>query len=212
MGKTISVFVAFNEKSVVAGKATVTASEANFLNRASLRLSPDLIYVMPKQWVHTEKLVRPFNGYDNFKAVYVIGLNKDGIIVECQSIGYNSLKSTFYGTENEPMELSLVDKGDRKVIEQVGKNVFKGERPPFKVTEDLHPYVARDFAFKLIKREYAFLPTLKQINNVWTYFMKNDKVAGEYKPLNTYEATEIPATHEWKDVRGFENLGYIFDL
>ncbi len=213
MGKTISVHVAFDATALVEAKATVTASEAQYLNRASLRLSKDLIYVLPKQWVHVEKLAQPFNGYDNFKAVYVVGMDIAGHPIEIQSIGYNSLKTTFYGTDAEPKELELVESKGRQVIKQQGTNVFKGERPPFKVTEDLHPYVARDFAFKLVKRSDCFIPALKQINKVWTYFLDDDgKVAGEFKLINLYEPATIPAQIDWKDLKGFENLSQIFDL
>lgn len=213
MGKTISVHVGFDATAVMETKATVKAREEMHINRASLRLSKDLIYVLPKQWVHLEKLAIPYKGHNNFKAVYVVGMDVVGHPIEIQSIGYNSLKTTFYGTDVEPMELELVESKGRQVIKQQGTNVFKGERPPFKVTEDLHPYVARDFAFKLVKRSDCFIPELKQINKVWTYFLDDDgKVAGEFKLLNLYESVTIPDVLDWKDLKGFENLGQIFDL
>lgn len=148
------------------GKAEFNAKQlANLEYTGAIRLNPDLLYVIPKQWVHSENLLRPINGKDKSNKVFVLGF-KDEHLETVFSLALNGLNQQFYGTvrENPKMLISAVQNGDNLYRAIAGTSQIsvwtKGGLPVY--VQGSNAYIPYDVAFRLVGREAVWTGKFKE--------------------------------------------------
>ena len=108
VGKSIQARVEYDATAIV-GVSTFTATQLRaIMFEGGTRLRQDLTYVIPRQWVHDEKLKQAFNGYDRSRKVFVIGINDEGQCVTSLTLGVSGLRSSYYGEATEQLTISAV--------------------------------------------------------------------------------------------------------
>lgn len=165
MGKTV-VTKSYVNGSIL-GIATLTDTQIENLNRVSTRLSLDLIYVIPRQWVHSEKLNTPINGNDRSNKVFAFGFTESGDLKEVVTLSINGLRDRHYGVIKDTPNLKLpVVKNDNGLWRlEPGTSSFSvfsdGSSVPFK-TEGNKVYVSEDFSFKVLSRNNCYAVTFQR--------------------------------------------------
>ena len=149
---------------------------ANLEYVGATRLNSDLIYVIPRQWIHSSKLKRPINGKETSNKVYVLGFNAEGQMVTVLTIALNSLTQQFYGlVKDGPLVISAVKNGDslyRAIAGTSQTSVWLKGGLPLRV-QNKNVYISRDIAFKLSSRESVYTGKFKQVSNGWDMLVKH---------------------------------------
>lgn len=159
------------------GMATFDQKQQDrYTNSNSVRLNPDFIYYVPKQYVHSEKLARPINGVSSSKKVYALGLDKNTKeLMEIISLSINGLTQQFY-CEKEGNEAFTV-----KAVKTRDGNGWtsdvRAERTPFDPTGQRNTglimraegsnMIVNPIAFQLNKHRACFVNSFKQTNGKW---------------------------------------------
>lgn len=195
MGKSI---IDFDEKSVK-GKAQLTDKQVeSFKYGNSQRLRKDLVYVVPKQWIHSEEM--EVNGVKRLSPkVFCVGYDADGTAQVVTSISVNTLRARHLGKVADgilEIQLKKDDKGLLRAAErQQQYPVMVSGNLPLKV-DGKEAYTTRDFAFKVNDRypvfNFKFAETSKG-SGKWNVLAKEGtSIADLDTPtVNEYEETGI---------------------
>lgn len=217
MGKTISVYVAFDPSMVEDKKAVLNEKQANALafGQSVARLSPDLVYVVPKQWVHARQLSRPFNGVTHSLCVYAFGFDKGGNLVESQELSISSLTVRHYGSTDYDAPRIIAERNANNLWRvktgqgHVNGVVNNGMVPFITVPIDdntSNAYVPKNISLKLKKRDEFYVLGFESVSN--GYDVKHvedngeDIVKFDTRALNIYDLVDADFTTDWEDVKG----------
>lgn len=217
MGKTISCYVAFDPSKVEDKKAVLNSKQANALafGQSVARLSPDLIYVVPKQWVHSRKLNAPINGVTHSLCVYVFGFDKGGNLVELQELSTSSLTARHYGSTDNDAPRIIAERNDSNLWRvrtgqgHVNGVVNNGAVPFITIPIDgnnSNAYVPKNITLKLNRRGEFYVLGFESVAN--GYDVKHvedngeDVVKFDTRALNIYDQVDADFTTDWEDVKG----------
>ena len=211
VGKSIQARVEY-DATVIVGVSKFTAAQLrSIMFEGATRLRTDLTYVIPKQWVHDEKLKQSFNGYDTSRKVFVIGLNDEGQCVTVLTLGVSGLRSSYYGEATEQIMISAVKNAaglHRAISGTELISVF--DKGNFKLTgeESGKAFVAKDFAFKMTGRHQVLIGKFKAIgrgdNVKWDMITKSidgsDYLDLGFTSMNRYEQLDVVPEINWDQV------------
>lgn len=223
MGKVISCYVAFDPSMVEDKKAVLNEKQANALafGQSVARLSPDLVYVVPKQWVHARKLSRPFNGVTHSLCVYAFGFDKGGNLVESQELSTSSLTARHYGSTAEAAPRIIVERNDSNLWRvkngqgQVSGVIKNGTLPFINVPIDegkSNAYVPKNVSLKLNNRDEFYVLGFESVGE--GYDVKHVEDNGEAvvkfdkRALNIYDQVEADFVTDWEDVKGVAKAAF----
>lgn len=195
MGKSI---IDFDEKSIK-GKAVLTEKQITSLNYGnSQRLRKDLVYVVPKQWIHSEEMV--INDVTHLSPkVFCVGYDDKGTAQVVTSISVNTLRARHLGKVSDGILEIHLKKDDKGLLRAAEKQqqypVMVSGNLPLKV-EGKEAYTTRDFAFKVNDRypvfNFKFAETAKG-SGKWNVLAKEGtSIADLDTPtVNEYEETGV---------------------
>lgn len=184
------------------GKAEFSAKQlTNLEYTGSIRLRPDLIYVIPRQWVHKAQLLRTINGKDTSNKVFIIGFNKDRQVETVFTMALNGLTQQFYGLlEDFPtLLISAVKNADnlyRAVAGTSQTSVWLKGGLPIR-TKGSNAYIPYDVAFSLSGRKSVWCGKFKEESpgrwNMLTKYVNDDLFLDlGIQSMNLYTAEELP--------------------
>lgn len=211
VGKSIQARVEY-DVTAIAGVSTFSAAQLrSIMFEGGTRLRQDLTYVIPRQWVHDEKLKQSFNGYDTSRKVFVIGINDEGQCVSVLTLGVSGLRSSYYGEATEQIRISAVKNAaglHRAISGTELISVF--DKGNFKLTgeESGKAYVAENFAFKVTGRHQVLVGKFKSIGRgdslKWDMLTKtidgSDYLDLGFTSMNRYEQQDIVPEINWDQV------------
>lgn len=211
VGKSIQARVEYDATAIV-GVSTFTAAQLRaIMFEGATRLRNDLTYVIPRQWVHDEKLKQTFNGYDTSRKVFVIGINNEGQCVTVLTLGVSGLRSSNYGEATDKLLISAVKNAaglHRAISGTELISVFEKGHFTLKGEDTGKAYVAEDFAFKVVGRHQVYVGKFKAIGrgDSLKWDMLTQKVDGqEYLDLgitsmNRYEQQDVVPEILWDQI------------
>lgn len=217
MGKTISCYVAFDPSMVEDKKAVLNSKQANALSfgQGVARLSPDLIYVIPKQWVHSRKLNAPINGVTHSNSIYAFGFDKGGNLVEVQELSTSTLTVRHYGSTDYDAPRIIAERNANNLWRvktgqgHVNGVVNNGMVPFITVPIDdnnSNAYVPKNIALKLNKRGEFYVLGFESVSNGFDVKHVEDNgedvVKFDTRALNIYDQVDADFTTDWEDVKG----------
>lgn len=193
----------YDASSVVKGRAKTSDKQAsNFtFGQNSNRLRADLIYVIPRQWAHIEKVNVRDVVRDSVK-VYAVGVNQDGVALMTTTLSLNGLTQRHYGDAADNLKVEAIknEKGLYRMSPGVRQtSVFAKGTTPIKVVkdgDDNYAYIPRDFAFQVTDRGDKLITTFSQVSgtNDWNidHYKEDGKELVKFSPatLNTYEEVD----------------------
>lgn len=195
MGKSI---IDFDEKSVK-GKAQLTDKQVESFNYGnSQRLRKDLVYVVPKQWIHSEEMM--VQGVTRLSPkVFCVGYSADGTAQVVTSVSINTLRARHLGKVADGILEIQLKKNDAGLLRAAEKQqqfpVMVSGNLPLQV-EGNGAFVKRDFAFKVNDRypvfNFKFKETAKG-SGKWNILAKEGTAIADLDTptVNEYEETGI---------------------
>lgn len=180
----------------VQGISVFTTKQIESLTFAAgiVRLREDLVYVIPRQWIHNEKLTRAFRGHEFSKKVFLLGVDPEsGSVATVSTLSINSLQSSYYGDVEEWPNLkisAIFRNGVYRAPQGTSMHsVFDNGGVTF-LDKDNHAYVAHEMAFKVGKRHSVWVTELNNTgtpeNPIWDMSTISD---GDSKYLKLVQTT-----------------------
>lgn len=195
------VRIEFNEE-LILGTAEFEDKQLENLQYASnVRLRSDYTYVIRRQWVHNEKLLKPVNGNDKSKKLFIIGINKATNAVETVlTLSLNSLLQQFYDIvrDNPGMRISAV-KNDQQLWRAISGttqvSVWKKGNLPTR-SEKKKVYIPYDIAFELAERTAVYTGKMIKKSGGWDMLTKvidgNTYLDLGVQNMNLFTEVEVP--------------------
>ena len=143
----------------ISGIAELNDKQVESYQTTAQRLRSDLIYFVPKQWVHDENV--KVNGVDHkSNKIFAIGVDKDGNAITAVTLSVNGLRNRHYGKIKENPNLMIKafqndDKLWRAVAGTTQEPVFVQGALPLTVIGK-KAYINRPFAFSITGRHQCF--------------------------------------------------------
>ncbi len=186
------------DKESVAGKATFEGKKLEALNYGnSQRLRRDLTYVVPKQWVHAEKVI--IDGEEKTSPkVFAIGYDDTDSPVVVTSVSINTLRARHLGKALDGAPTIKLVKKDgllRAATQPQQYPVMVSGNLPIQVVGN-EAKVARDFAFKVTDRYTVYNFKFKETSEgsgKWNILAKAGTDIADLEPrvVNEYSETDV---------------------
>lgn len=171
------VRVEFDEKLILGTAEFEDKQLENIQYAGNVRLRSDYRYVIRRQWVHSQKLLKPVNGNDKSKKIFVIGINKEsGRVETVLTLALNQLLQQFYDLvkDNPDMRITAVKNKDglwRAISGTSQVSVWKKGGLPTRTVEK-KVYIPYDIAFELAERAAVYTGKMFKKGEGWDMMTK----------------------------------------
>lgn len=158
MANKITCRVDFDTNAIAEPVAKLNDKQVANYQTTAQRLRSDLTYVVPKQWVHSEKVT--VNGRESkSNKIFAIGVDSNGNAITAVSLSVNGLRNRHYGKvkDNPALKIKAEQRDGlwRAVQGTSQESVFSQGALPMTVIGDT-AYINRNFAFKIVGRESCY--------------------------------------------------------
>ena len=180
---------------------------------ASLRFSPELVYILPAQICFSHKLTRPFeiNGekYEKINSVLMVGVDpKDGAAKDLKVVPVSNLTRTFYANKEVKAvknEKGLVRGEDTmQFVSNVSTVVEKHGKNGRKITVPV--------AYSISVKE-VYVPKFKENEAKGGFDFEHDPASNlltlQPKGVAIFNETTFPASSDYKEVIPDQLLEYL---